>query len=118
MSQENVEIVRRVWEAAERRNDQSLFALYDPAIVWESGNAGLLELSGGPYHGHAGVRQFFKDWLESFGNYAAHAKTFIDAGDNKVLVEYLISGRGRGSGAEVEMSRWNVQTHRRPRDPR
>ena len=108
MSQENVETIRRVWEAAERRDEQSVFALYDPSIVWESGSIGPLELGGGPYHGHAGVRQFFRDWLESFGSYAAHATTFIDAGDDQVLVGYLVSGRGRGSGVEVEMSRWNV----------
>ena len=107
MSQENVEIVRRLWHAAERRDDQAAFALYDPDVVWESGNVGPLELGGGPYHGHAGVRRFFRDWLESFETYRAQAETFIDAG-NRVLVGYRVSGRGKASGVEVEMPRWNV----------
>ena len=32
MSQENVELVRLVWEAAERRDNHTVFALCDPAI--------------------------------------------------------------------------------------
>ena len=106
MSRENVEVVRRVWEAAERRDNQAVFALYDTAIVWESHDAGPIE-GGGHYHGHEGVRQFFHDWLESFETYRAQAETFIEAG-NKVVVGYRVSGRGKGSGVEIEMARWNV----------
>ena len=106
MSRENVEVVRRLWEAAERQDDQAVYALYDPAIVWASTINGPLEV-GGHYHGHEGVRQFFLDWLESFETYQAQAETFIDAG-GRVLVGYRVSGRGKGSGVEVEMLRWNV----------
>ena len=106
MSQETVEVVRRLWEAVERGDDEAVFALYDPAIVWESHLVGPM-VGSGVHHGHAGVLEIFTDWLESFGNYEAHAETFIEAGD-KVVVRYRVSGRGRGSGIEVEMSRWNV----------
>jgi ketosteroid isomerase-like protein len=63
--------------------------------------------AGGHYHGHDGVRQFFRDWLEAFGAYSAHAETFIEAGD-KVVVCYRVTGRGKGSGVDVKMLRWNV----------
>ena len=42
----SLEIVRRLWEAAERQDGQAVFALYDPAIVWESHNVGSLEGGG------------------------------------------------------------------------
>ena len=106
MSQENVEIVRRVWEAAERGDGRAVFALYDPAIVWESRYTGPIE-RGGLYHGHDGVRRFFREWFEAFATYHAQAETFIEAGD-RVVVGYRVSGRGKGSGIEVEMARWNV----------
>jgi ketosteroid isomerase-like protein len=106
MSQENMEVVRRIWGAAERGDDEAVFALYDPDIVWESHHVGPME-RGGVHHGHKGIRHFFRDWLESFGSYEAHAETFTDAGD-RVVVRYRVSGCGRGSGAEVEMTRWNV----------
>jgi ketosteroid isomerase-like protein len=107
MSEENVEIVRRAWEAWERRDIEAMFALLDPAIVWEM-HGGAIELRG-LYHGHEGVGQLFQQWLESFetDSYEAHAETFIDAGDN-VVVGWRARARGKTSGAEVEMYRWHA----------
>ena len=82
-----------------------MFALYDPAIIWEANFLGPIE--GGLYHGHEGVRQFFRDWLGSFETYRAQAEEVIDAGD-KVVVGFRVSGRGKGSGVETDMARWNV----------
>jgi ketosteroid isomerase-like protein len=36
VSQENVEIVRRIMEAFERRDTKSTFAAFDPAVVWDA----------------------------------------------------------------------------------
>ena len=83
-----------------------MFALYDPAIVWDSRHLSPIELRG-LYHGHEGVRQFFRQWLESFESFDARAETFIDAGD-KVIVGIRLHGRGKVSGVAVEMPRWNV----------
>jgi len=77
MAQKNVELVRRIWEAAEHREDEALFALYDPDIVWQSHYVGPME-TGGLYRGHEGIRRFFRDWLESFDAYEARAETFIE----------------------------------------
>jgi SnoaL-like protein len=52
MSQKNVEIVRRLWEAWERRDTEAVLGLYDPDIVWEVGEGPL----GDPTGGHEGVR--------------------------------------------------------------
>jgi ketosteroid isomerase-like protein len=108
MSQENVELVRRLRAAAERRDSEAVFALYDPAIVRSGGAThGALEGLGGVYHGHDGVRQFFREVLESFGNYQAHAETIEETGD-RVLVGIRTSARGKASGIAVEQHRWNV----------
>jgi ketosteroid isomerase-like protein len=98
MSQENVEVVRRAWEAWERRDMEALFALYDPAITWEQRGSPPVGL----YHGHVGVGRFFGEWLEPFEAFYAHADEFIAAG-NSVVVRLRQGGRGRGSGVEVAM---------------
>lgn len=103
MSTEDVEVVKRAWAAAERRDTDALFALYDPEIVWESSYGPLT----GEYHGHDGVRQFFGDWMESIADFQAHAETFIDAGD-AVVVGLRIRGRGRASGVEIDMPQGHV----------
>jgi ketosteroid isomerase-like protein len=94
MSQENVEIVRRAWQAPDV---ESLFRLYDPEIVWES-HFGPIS---GAYHGHEGVRQFFREWMEPLESFHVQAESFIDAGDS-VVVATRVSARGK-SGAEGEM---------------
>ena len=104
---DNVEIVRRIWQAWEDRDTDAVFALYDPDIVWEShihpsfGGSPL----DGLYHGHEGVRQFFHEWRESFDTWEAHAETFVEAGD-QVVVGYRTSGRGKASGVELKNRVW------------
>ena len=41
MSQENVEIVRRVYEAAARRDAANIFALYDPDVELDATRTGV-----------------------------------------------------------------------------
>jgi ketosteroid isomerase-like protein len=98
MSQENVEIVRRAWEASDRRDTEALFALYDPAIVWHSHYGPI----SGSYHRHEGVRQFFREWTDALETFRARAVEFIDAGDC-VVVDVRVWARGKGSGVEAEM---------------
>lgn len=95
MSRENVEIVRRLWEAGDI---EALFEFYDPDIIWEN-HFGPIEYHG-RFQGYDAVRQFWREWLEPFESYEPQAETFIDAGDN-VVVGCRATGRGRASGAEV-----------------
>jgi ketosteroid isomerase-like protein len=106
MSKENIEIVRRAWEAWERGDWDPLNAFYDPAVVWDAST--LRGPIAGVYHGHEGVRRYFQDWLESFEAHRARAEEFIDAGDNVVVVGLRLSGRGKESGVQVDMPRWNL----------
>ena len=105
MSEGNVEIVRRAWEAWERGDWEPLYALYHPEIVWDA--RALRGPIAGVYHGHDGVRRYFREWLDSFEAHEARAETFIDAGED-VIVCLRLKGRGKTSGVEVDMSRVNV----------
>jgi ketosteroid isomerase-like protein len=40
MSQENVEIVRRAWEAFARRDNESVFDFYDPEVEIDLSRSG------------------------------------------------------------------------------
>lgn len=103
MSQENVEVVRRVWDAAQRGDTTAVFELYDPAIVWEV-HYGAPELKG-VYEGYEGVRRLFEQWREPFEAYHEHVETLIDAGAS-VLAGVRLGGRGVTSGAEVDFLSW------------
>jgi ketosteroid isomerase-like protein len=105
MSEGNIEIVRRAWEAWEREDWEPLYALYHPDIVWDA--SALRGPISGVYHGHEGVRSYFREWLDSFETHEARAEKFSAAGDD-VIVGLRLRGRGKTSGVEVEMSRWNL----------
>jgi ketosteroid isomerase-like protein len=99
MSQENVGIVRRGYEAFA---EDGVFHLgfLDPEIEWRGPRqfADLAE----PHYGHEGVRRYFEKVLEAFEDYRMVPEEFIDAGPDQVLVFSREGARGRGSGAEVE----------------
>src|SRR5918992_184524 len=58
MSRENVEIVRRVYEAAARRDSATVLALYDPEVELDNSRLGLAGFAGegGVYDEQAGPR--------------------------------------------------------------
>jgi len=108
MSQENVEIVREIYQAVARRDAASAFAVYADDIVWEV-SAGRALVMDRVYHGHEGVRKFWRDALSAFGEVDLDVEELIDAGGQVVAV---IREReiGRASGVPVEASHTAVWT--------
>jgi len=100
VSQENVEIMRRFYEAWFRRDPSELGTL-DPAIELypdpENEWVGLNVV----YRGPEGVRDYIRTVEEAVTDYHPELERLIDAGD-KVVTLAIESGRGRGSGAEVQ----------------
>jgi ketosteroid isomerase-like protein len=97
MSEENVEIVRRVLGAWGRGDRKAVADLLDPEIEW-SMPPNIPEA--GTYHGRAEVVRRLEEFLEAWDDLAVTVEELVDAGDRVVaLVRY--SGRGRESGIEI-----------------
>jgi len=99
MSQENVTIMQRYYDAWFRRDPSEMgtldpeIELYpDPANEWVGLNL--------VYRGPDGVREYIRTVEEALEDYHPEVESLIDAGD-KVVTLAIESGRGRGSGAEV-----------------
>ncbi len=107
MSQENVEIVRGAWEAAERHDNAAVFGLYDADVEIQ----GLHGLGDRVYRGLGGVREFWRDWSTAWSEFGSDVEEWIDAGDEVIAVMHLW-GRGRGSGVAVEGRQSHVWTVR------
>ena len=104
MSEENVEIVRRVYDAWSR-GDFSTGEYFDPEIDFE--------LVDWPHPARSrGVDEMWRTWqttLSAWDDFRAEADEFIDFGHN-VLVLNSIRARGKGSGAEVSAQTATVWT--------
>jgi hypothetical protein len=92
MSQENVEIVRRVIEAFAARDIEALLDLHDPdveIIVLRS----AIE---GPYRGHDGLRRMATEAFKT-ADLQLHIEEIRDCGDDRILV----LGHQHGTVGEV-----------------
>ena len=104
MSRENVEVVRKVIAAHERGDFDGVFAAYDPAIEWHISRVEAPASDFDPvYHGHDGVRAFWRQWFAAWETVAFEYEEFIDADDSVVSI-LSQRMRGRTSGVELE---WN-----------
>ena len=99
MSEENVELARRVMDALSRRDLSRVIALADPAIEWHSFFAELGDE--GVYRGHDGMRQYMRDLNDAWEVVRADVDDTVGVGDVAVLIGH-IHYRGRHSGIETE----------------
>ena len=109
MSQENVEIVRRIWEADRRRDVEAVHAAYAPDVVWED-NTGLWG-DWGTARSPDGVRAAWGRWYEAFEDVEFEWDEVSDTADH-VVVTYRSRARGRGSGVLVDQAitlLWTLQ---------
>jgi len=100
VSQENVEIVRSIYEHMNQRNWAAILAALDEEVVL------IVHESAGPeagtFRGRDAVGRWFGDWFLAFGkDYHFELEEARSAGD-RVFVVARHHGHGRFSGADVE----------------
>ena len=102
MSQENVEIVRRAFEAYSSDGPEALADYWDPGI--EVGvPPGLPE--SGSYRGRGAVLAWMSEWSEAWERIEYTPEEVVGNGDT-VVVTVLYQGIGKGSGLKIEDRFW------------
>ena len=108
MSQENVEVVRRVYEFFRDRDFSVLEEILHPdAVLDVSRNV----FNPGVHRGIDGVARFVEQIDEMWENFEITPEAVDDAGD-KVVATHRISGKGRESGVEAKMRLFAVVAFR------
>jgi len=113
MSEENVELVRGILGAYENLDLVAFMRDTDPAdlrALYESVYDRDIEITWvdtnpnpGPFRGIDEAMRAFEEWFESFDEFFMRTTEYLDAGD-KVVVTVVTPGRGKDSGAQVEMT--------------
>jgi ketosteroid isomerase-like protein len=103
MSRENLEVIEGLyaaWLGSEGSSfdamDRDIELHPDPEAFW----VGVERV----YRGHEGVREYMRTVFAAFDDYRPEVERLIEV-DDKVLTLAIESGRGRGSGAEVQSAR-------------
>jgi ketosteroid isomerase-like protein len=97
MSEQDISIVRRVFEAWGSNDPDTGLELLDDEIEWHPAQD---EPETGTIHGKEELQGMLLKWLTAFDNFRAEPLEYIDAGE-AVVIPLHISGKMHGSGAEV-----------------
>ncbi|MGI9020899.1 MAG: nuclear transport factor 2 family protein [Solirubrobacterales bacterium] len=113
MSEENVQLVRRVYEAVRRGDTEAVLAVYDPAVEWDFSESPFRDfLKRNVYSGHDGIRQCIGErYDDAWASFEDQVEELIDAGEHVISV-VRSRGRGLASGAEVEKQHAGLWTIR------
>ncbi len=108
MSEEKVAIVRRIYEEWGRGNFRAGTELFEPHTLL------VLRpdfLDAGAYLGLDGIGRYMRAFLGAWEDLVIEAIEFIDAGDS-IVVGVRQRGTGRGSGAPIEQTYFQLWTFR------
>jgi uncharacterized protein len=100
MSEDNVELVRKGFEALNRGDRATMARLLAPDVEWHSLAGPIVGVS--TIRGREAMLRFWQEILESIEGFRARPEEVTDLGDDRVLVVARYEGRGRASGAEVD----------------
>jgi uncharacterized protein len=100
MSQENVELIQRAYEEFDRGGLDGLAEFWHPDINWRAAEGALDDV--GLMEGPDAMRDYYRQWEETFEKIRAEVEELIDAGDRVVAVVRGI-GRMKESDAEVDI---------------
>jgi ketosteroid isomerase-like protein len=106
MSQENVEIVKEIFQFAQT-DWARVSAKLDPDVRLDQSRFP----DGGIYEGREALRDFYRGWFGTWNELRITPEQFCDRGD-QVLVLLTLTGRGKGSGTPVTLRAADVWTVR------
>jgi ketosteroid isomerase-like protein len=108
MSEENVEIVLEAVDAVNKRDPDAFIACLHPDIEWQESGDPFPGLRG-TYRGRAELRRWFEEAIvELWETLHVDVEEITDVPEDRVFLGFLITARGRGSGAETELRGWQV----------
>jgi uncharacterized protein len=100
MSQENVEIVRRLFEAFNRHDLQALAELSHQDVEFIS--VVTVEAEAATFRGPDTWASYFAAMDQTWADWRAEDFQVLDAGDDRVVCVFRITGSGKQSGVPVE----------------
>ena len=100
MSQENVDLVRRAWEAATGGDLQPALDMMALDVEVDLTTGGRMD--GDIHRGPAGLRLAYEIWATSWDSMVMEAREFIDVREDQLIVRIFASGRAKQTGLAFE----------------
>jgi ketosteroid isomerase-like protein len=100
VSEENTELVRRVYELLNGGGVDAALKLATEDCVWDWSNS--IGPAKGIYRGKEQVRELSASFVEAFEEVRWDPEEIVEVDDSRLIVVNHIRMRGRGSGVEVD----------------
>jgi ketosteroid isomerase-like protein len=100
MSQENVELVRRLKAAFNEKDLEAFAALTTPDFEWTTS---MMAVEGEVFWGRDGIERYFERMHEVWEDFRGFATGYRDLGE-RVLWIGRLQGRGRASGVALDVA--------------
>jgi ketosteroid isomerase-like protein len=107
MSRENIEVVRRLFDAFNHRNRDAMGDVWTSDCEWRPAYAGGGLMEGAAFRGHEGLVEFIDLQADTWESIVGDPVEMRDLGD-QVLVKVHLQAVGRTSGIAVDRITWNV----------
>ena len=108
MSRENVEIVRRGYEAFNRGDAEAMVDDMAPTIEYVG--TGAVPGFPGVYQGPDGWKKAVSWLRDEFDDAHVEIRELVERGEDLILASLALSGRGKQSGIETSLEIWQLWT--------
>lgn len=103
MGEANVAAIQALFDEFARRETDLALRTYDEHVVWDTRSLpGMADLQG-VFHGHDGLKAWWRRWLEAWSEIAMVDGPHHRSSGSQVVSWWRQRVRGKSSGAEVEM---------------
>jgi uncharacterized protein len=106
MAPENVQVVRRVFDAFVRRDVEAALEVMDADVEFSAPATQALVEKHVSYEGHDGVRDYFEDVARVWAELDVFLHEYHEVGDDRVLVVGRVRGRGTERQIVDEPAQW------------
>jgi len=104
MSQENVNAIKQMYEAAGRGEmERALSAIDENLVVYEQESLPY----GGRYEGHDGFQKLFQNLSAHWDDFKFAPQEFMDAGETVVAIVQL-TGNAKQTGSPLDMTMYEL----------
>jgi ketosteroid isomerase-like protein len=110
MTQQNVELLSRGYEAFGSGDREAVLALLHPDVTVEV-HTDRPDIGSEVYHGHEGFLDNFAELQDVFDDLVVDPQEIAERGD-RIMVTTRMTGRGKGSGVAIEAKIFHVWTLR------
>lgn len=86
---------RRLAEAISRGDAEAAVAECHPQVEY---NSMLATLEGKPFEGHAGIRRYFREVVDTFDEWTVEVHEVREGPDGRVVISLTMHARGRHGG--------------------